>query len=99
MAATLLSSKIAEDIETLANNVMIQKLLAKRGDEMQLQGGVEGVKYYFKNVKRFASDDFIPTFDDILKARRKTSGVIEVCFFSFVLAFFYFSLLISLDRF
>jgi len=80
MAATLLSPKIAEDIVTLGNNAMIQKLLAKRGDEMQLQGGVEGVKYYFKNVERFASDDFVPTFDDILKARRKSSGVIETVF-------------------
>lgn len=43
MAATLLSPKIAEDIVTLGNNAMIQKLLAKRGDEMQLQGGVEGI--------------------------------------------------------
>jgi len=80
MAATLLSPKISQDIDTLGNNPMIQKLLAKRGDEMQLQGGVEGVKYYFANVLRFASDDFQPTFEDILKARRKTSGVIETVF-------------------
>jgi len=80
MAATLLSPKIAEDILTLSNHPMIQKLLAKRGDEMQLQGGVEGVKYYFKNVTRFSQDDFVPTFEDILKARRKSSGVIETVF-------------------
>jgi len=56
------------------------ELLNTRGDQMQLQGGTEGVKYYFTHAVRFAAPDFVPTFDDILKARRKTSGVIETVF-------------------
>jgi len=59
---------------------MIQKFLDRRGEELQLQGGVFGVQYYFQNAKRFAAPNFAPTFQDILLARRKTSGVIETQF-------------------
>jgi GTPase SAR1 family protein len=79
-AAPQLSPTIATHIETFFANPQIKKLVDRRGDEMQIQGGVEGVKYYFENCKRFAADDFVPTFDDILKARRKTSGVLETVF-------------------
>jgi len=75
-----LTPKIAQDIGVLYRNVIIQKLLEKRGDEMQLQGGVDGVKYYFTNASRFAAEDYVPTFEDILKARRKSSGVVETVF-------------------
>lgn len=75
-----LTMDVAKSVETFSNHPLIQKLLAKRGDEIQLQGGVDGVKYYFQNVTRFAHPDYVPTFEDILKARRKTSGVIETVF-------------------
>jgi len=75
-----LDPKAAEEIEKLAAHPMVQKLMAKRGDEIQFQGGVEGVKWYFSNASRFAKPDFIPSFEETLKARNKTSGVIETIF-------------------
>jgi len=80
MSATLLTPDIANNIYDLSTHAMIQKFLAKRGDEMQLQGGVDGVKYYFSHCRRFAADDFLPTFEDILKARRKSTGIVETIF-------------------
>jgi len=78
--AETLDPKVAEQIDLFAQNPLIQKLLAKRGDEIQFQGGTEGVKFYFANATRFAKPDFTPSFEDTLKARNKTSGVIETVF-------------------
>jgi len=75
-----LTPELATSINGLLKNNLIMELLNTRGDQMQLQGGVDGVKYYFTHSQRFAAADFIPTFDDILKARRKTSGVVETVF-------------------
>jgi len=75
-AASNYSLGVAKQIEFFASFPMIQKILTERGDEMVLQGGVLGIKYYFQNAIRYASD-FTPTTEDILKSRRKTTGVIE----------------------
>jgi len=77
--AESLTPEIAKHIQTVNNHNMVQQILTKRGDEMTLQGGVAGVQYYFKNAERYAGD-FTPTSDDILKSRRKTTGVIETHF-------------------
>lgn len=45
---------------------------------MTLQGGASGVTHYLENAVRYASPDCIPHADDVLKARRKTTGVLEV---------------------
>jgi len=75
-----LTPDLAVAIANLLKNTQITELLNSRGDQMQLQGGTEGVKYYFSNAPRFAAADFVPTFDDVLKSRRKTSGVVETVF-------------------
>lgn len=36
-----------------------------------------GAMYYFANAPRFAEKGFVPTKDDILHARRKTTGILE----------------------
>jgi hypothetical protein len=78
MNASELTPEIAKSIEFMHTHNMIQSILTNRGDEMVLQGGVSGITYYFQNAERFATD-FVPTQQDVLKARRKTTGVIEVC--------------------
>jgi len=75
-----LTPDIAASIGGLLKNTQITELLNSRGDQMQLQGGTDGVRYYFSNATRFAAPDFVPTFDDVLKSRRKTSGVVETVF-------------------
>jgi len=77
--ADCLTNEIAEHILFMANHNSIQEILTTRGDEMVLQGGTNGVTYYFLNAKRFATD-FTPDTKDILMARRKTTGVIETSF-------------------
>jgi len=78
--ATELTPVLAVSINGLLKDAQILELLNSRGDQMQLQGGTEGVKYYFQHAVRFAEPQFVPTFDDVLKSRRKTSGVVETIF-------------------
>jgi len=80
MESNDLTVELAQAINGFLKNPTLMELLNTRGDQMQLQGGTEGVKYYFTHAQRFAASDFSPTFEDVLKARRKTSGVIETVF-------------------
>jgi len=34
--------------------------------------------YYMENVTRFADDDYVPNDEDILKSKRRTTGIIEI---------------------
>jgi len=43
---------------------------------------VAGLKYYFPNSLRFADEKFVPTTQDILYAKRKTTNVLESSFIS-----------------
>lgn len=79
MDASELVPEVAKQIRFMADHPSIQDVLKNRGDEMVLQGGRAGVEYYFSNIERFATD-FVPTIEDVLKARRKTTGVIETSF-------------------
>ncbi|CAB3402135.1 unnamed protein product [Caenorhabditis bovis] len=49
-----------------------------RSREYQLN---DSAPYYFKEMKRILDKDYIPTIDDVLRARVKTTGIIETCFF------------------
>jgi len=84
LQATELNPEIAKIIHEIWTNNEIQKYMEKLGtriEEAQFLGGVTGIKYYFDNVERFASDTFEVTTADMLKARRKTIGVHETQFF------------------
>jgi len=75
-----LTPAVAEHILTLWNHKEFNALALALGDDIQLQGGIFGVKYYFENAKRFAEPDYRPTKEDLLKARRKTTGILETQF-------------------
>jgi guanine nucleotide-binding protein subunit alpha len=64
---------------TLWNNKQLQSAL-QTAHGANIQGGVNGAKFYFDNAKRFADPDFIPSKDDTLMARRKTVGIAETHF-------------------
>jgi GTPase SAR1 family protein len=48
-----------------------------RSSEFQLY---DSAKYYFDNIDRIAQNGYIPTVEDILRARAKTTGIIEIEF-------------------
>jgi len=52
----------------------------ERREYLQLPGGASSTQYYFENAERFARNDFVPTIDDMLRVKIKTTGVKETHF-------------------
>jgi len=50
-----------------------------RESELSLPGG-RCASFYFEHAKRFAAEDFVPTDDDICRAKLRTSGILETTF-------------------
>eukprot|EP01129_Flabellula_baltica_P013709 TRINITY_DN6424_c0_g1_i1.p1 TRINITY_DN6424_c0_g1~~TRINITY_DN6424_c0_g1_i1.p1 ORF type:complete len:367 (+),score=80.46 TRINITY_DN6424_c0_g1_i1:37-1137(+) len=71
-----LNHQNAKDFSLLWNNPDVQEMYEKRA-EYQLSDCAE---YYLNNIKRIAKSDYLPTDDDILRSRVKTTGVIETKF-------------------
>lgn len=77
-------------IDRIFKNDKVKLLLDQQGDNLNIPGGKQGANYYFANCVRFAATAYIPTKEDVLMARKKTSCVSETFFdinnhkFSFV---------------
>jgi len=71
--AAELTPEVAKSIFESWNNKDFQNLVREKADVAQLLGGYSGVSYYFQNAERFAKEDYVPTTEDILKARKKNN--------------------------
>jgi len=75
-----LSPETAKHLTKMIANPTFAEILNSRGEKMFLEGGVEGAKYFLAHAEDFAKEDFKPTDAEILKARRKTTGIVETTF-------------------
>ncbi|KAK4755932.1 hypothetical protein SAY87_009689 [Trapa incisa] len=71
-----LDKGLAVEIETLWKDEAIQQTYA-RGYELQVP---DCAQYFMENLHRLAEANYIPTKDDILYARIRTTGVVEIQF-------------------
>jgi len=71
-----ITQSIASDIKVLWQDSGVQKAYGRQS-EFQLN---DSAKYYFESVDRLAADDYIPTEQDVLRSRAKTTGIIETEF-------------------
>ncbi len=71
-----LTSEMAKEILTLWNEESIQEIF-KRRNEFQL---FDGAEYCFENIERFSNFNYIPTIEDCLRCRARTTGIIEIKF-------------------
>jgi len=71
-----LTMEVAEAINTLWKSTAIQQAYEKREEYWLL----DSASYYFEHVFDFAKDDFLPSEDDIIMARARTTGIIETLF-------------------
>mmetsp|Transcript_4882 Transcript_4882/g.7874 ORF Transcript_4882/g.7874 Transcript_4882/m.7874 type:complete len:352 (-) Transcript_4882:93-1148(-) len=71
-----LSKEMAEDIKALWADKGVKKTYERRS-EYQLN---DSAAYYFDAVERIAADDYVPTEQDVLRSRAKTTGIIETEF-------------------
>lgn len=73
-----LDAEIAEIIAEIWAREDIKDLYEKRNDlNIQIESAAP---YYFANAKRFASPNFSPSREDMLRARIKTTGIRELRF-------------------
>ncbi|XP_047328278.1 guanine nucleotide-binding protein alpha-1 subunit [Impatiens glandulifera] len=71
-----LTKELAEEIQTLWEDTAIQETYS-RGNELQ----VPDCTYYFmQNLQRLSATDYVPTKEDVLYARVRTTGVVEIQF-------------------
>ncbi|GLT25644.1 hypothetical protein SLA2020_007620 [Shorea laevis] len=71
-----LTKELAQEIETLWKDPAIQETYA-RGNELQVP---DSAHYFMENLQRFSDANYIPTKDDVLFARVRTTGVVEIQF-------------------
>lgn len=71
-----ITTSIAADIKALWSDEGVQKAYARQS-EFQLN---DSARYYFEQIDRLASDDYVPSEQDVLRSRAKTTGIIETEF-------------------
>jgi len=79
MNSTELTEEVAALIQELWECEFMAKVL-ERANDIQLPGGVSGTAYYIKNAHRFSKKDFLPTQDDVIRAKLRTTGISEIIF-------------------
>jgi len=62
---------IAEDIESLWKSTEIQQVWARRSEYWFL----DATPYYFDNIRRFIEDQYVPTEEDCIMTRVRTTGI------------------------
>jgi len=79
MNATELTEEVALAVQALWETEAVQQAYA-RNNEIQLPGGASGTTYYVDHAVRFAKRDYLPTQDDVIRAKLRTTGITEVTF-------------------
>ena len=65
--------EIGQDIANILQDSAVQKAYARR-NEYQL---LDSADYYFSHIERISSPEYIPTEQDVLRCRVKTTGIVE----------------------
>merc|ERR1712137_1053097 len=68
--------EIAAAVKSLWDDPGIQELYKKR-NEYQL---IDSAAYFFESIDRIADENFVPTEEDLLRARARTTGITEIGF-------------------
>jgi len=71
---TIITPDYAAEIKALFNGSSCQQAYARRGKDFWL---LDSFFYYMDNIDRFAEPDFVPSDEDIVMARIRTTGIQE----------------------
>jgi GTPase SAR1 family protein len=77
--STRLTKELADQVQKLWKAKSIQAAF-DRNNELQLPGGSSGAEYYFTHAQRFAAEEYLPTLEDIIRAKVRTTGITETNF-------------------
>jgi len=70
------NTSIGEDIDNLWHDDGIQATF-KRANEFQLN---DSASYYFNEIERINNNEYLPTQQDVLRSRVRTTGIVETKF-------------------
>jgi len=73
---TKITPELARNIQDLFSDAAIQQSF-QRGNELQL---VECVEYFMGKLQEVAAPTYVPTYQDIIRCRVKTTGIVEMAF-------------------
>ncbi|KAI9310991.1 G protein alpha subunit [Dichotomocladium elegans] len=76
-ASTIVTSELAVAIRSIWRDGIVAQLLDKGGCDFYL---IDSAPYFFENAERIARPDYIPVVQDVLRARSKTTGIMETRF-------------------
>jgi len=71
------SLELAQDIKALWSDSGIKQTYASRDENYQLN---DSAAYFFDNIDRFMDPGYVPTKDDVLRARVRSTGIEEAEF-------------------
>eukprot|EP01094_Clydonella_sp_ATCC50884_P014468 TRINITY_DN2489_c0_g1_i3.p1 TRINITY_DN2489_c0_g1~~TRINITY_DN2489_c0_g1_i3.p1 ORF type:complete len:399 (+),score=138.68 TRINITY_DN2489_c0_g1_i3:130-1197(+) len=71
------SAEVGSDIQQLWADSGIQEVYGHRDRDFQLN---DSAKYFFDEIDRFKNADYVPTQDDVLRARVRSTGIEEAEF-------------------
>ncbi|KAG7091614.1 guanine nucleotide-binding protein subunit alpha [Marasmius oreades] len=75
--AFVLSPDIAEAIHQFRKDPVVNKIIDEHGSEFYL---MDSADYFFTEVLRIGSPDYLPNETDVLRARQKSTGITETRF-------------------
>ncbi|KAJ3763172.1 G-protein alpha subunit-domain-containing protein [Lentinula raphanica] len=75
--AFTLSPEIADAIHQFWSDPVMSKVVDEHGSEFYL---MDSAPYFFGEVLRIGSPDYLPTETDVLRARQKSTGITETRF-------------------
>lgn len=73
-----LNPQLARAIMQLWDDQGVQACIKKAGAEYHLN---DSAKYFFQNLERISTPGYLPSDQDILRSRVKTTGIVETSFF------------------
>ncbi|KAF7731470.1 Guanine nucleotide-binding protein alpha-2 subunit [Apophysomyces ossiformis] len=73
----ILTEEIASAVTSVWKDGVVARLLDKESSGFYL---MDSASYFFENVDRLAKRDYIPSVQDVLRARSKTTGIMETRF-------------------
>ncbi|KAF8406808.1 hypothetical protein HHK36_005929 [Tetracentron sinense] len=71
-----LTEELANEIESLWKDAAIQETYS-RGNELQVP---DCAQYFMENLQRLSDANYVPTKEDVLYARVRTTGIVEIQF-------------------
>eukprot|EP01125_Pyxidicula_operculata_P004435 TRINITY_DN1680_c0_g1_i1.p1 TRINITY_DN1680_c0_g1~~TRINITY_DN1680_c0_g1_i1.p1 ORF type:complete len:363 (-),score=51.92 TRINITY_DN1680_c0_g1_i1:239-1327(-) len=72
-----LTEEVAKAIKDMIKDDSIKNFFEKSYHNMPLPGGISGARYFFEKAKDFASPKYVPSEDDVLRCKIRTTGVVE----------------------